>query len=248
MDHPEVKWLQCQIPPGDPVVDILHAVEPLEGSMVRAEGEWAPQQVIDRPPDGQALPFHGAVPGLPFGQLLADVQHRAVDARYLLVQDGPQPSARRISLQDKRDREVRGVEEGLPTEGLLYPLKRLLALLRPLDRIWGTLSGEVGQGAGQLRKVWNKSPVIAGQPQKPPHLLFVLGLGQAAIAAVLSTCGRTCPPPKWYPKYRTSLRPTAHFFGLAVSPACLSDSSSHLPHMLGPCSAHLSLWMITSSR
>ena len=59
MDHPEVKWLQCQIPPGDPVVDILHAVEPLEGSVVRAEGEWAPQQVIpqgiDRPPDGQAL-------------------------------------------------------------------------------------------------------------------------------------------------------------------------------------------------
>ena len=39
MDHPEVKWLQCQIPPGDPVVDIFHAVEPLEGSVVRAEGE-----------------------------------------------------------------------------------------------------------------------------------------------------------------------------------------------------------------
>ena len=90
---------------------------------------------IDRPPDGQALPLHGAVPGLPFGQLPADVQHRAVDAPYPLGQDGPQPSARRISLQDKREREVRGVEEGLPTEGLLYPLKRLLALLRPLDRI-----------------------------------------------------------------------------------------------------------------
>ena len=137
MDHPEVKWLKCQTPPGDPVVDILHAVEPLKGSVVRAEGEWAPQQVIpqgiDHPPDGQALPLHGAVPGLPFGQLA--VQHRAVDAPYLLGQDGPQPPARRISLQDKREREVRGVEEGLPTEGLLYPLKRLLALLRPLDRI-----------------------------------------------------------------------------------------------------------------
>ena len=95
MDHPEVKWLQRQIPPGDPVVNIFHAVEPLKGSVVRAEGEWAPQQVIlqgiDRPPDGQAL--HGAVPGLPFRQLPADVQHRAVDAPYLLGQDGPQPSA-----------------------------------------------------------------------------------------------------------------------------------------------------------
>ena len=87
MDHPEVKWLQCQIPPGDPVVSVFHAVEPLEGSVVRAEGEWAPQQVITQstaPPDGQALPLHGAVPGLPFGQLPVDVQHRAVDAPYLL--------------------------------------------------------------------------------------------------------------------------------------------------------------------
>ena len=44
---------QCQIPPGDLGVGIFHAVEPLEGSVVQAEGEWAPQQVIpqsiDRP-------------------------------------------------------------------------------------------------------------------------------------------------------------------------------------------------------
>ena len=45
----------------------------------------------------------------------------------------------------------------------------------PLDRIWGTLLGEVSQGAGQLCKVWNKSPIIAGQPQKPLHLFFCLG-------------------------------------------------------------------------
>ncbi len=62
MDHLELKWLQSQIPPGDPGVSIFHAVEPsLEGHMVQREGELAPQQVIPQslnyPLDSQALFF-----------------------------------------------------------------------------------------------------------------------------------------------------------------------------------------------
>jgi len=43
---------------------------------------------------------------------------------------GPQPSVRCVSLQSKREREVRCVKEWFPTESLLYLLKHQLALLR----------------------------------------------------------------------------------------------------------------------
>ncbi|XP_039900519.1 zinc-binding protein A33-like [Simochromis diagramma] len=46
--------------------------------------------------------------------------------------------------------------------------------------------------------------------------------------------GCTCPPPKWYPKYCTSLRPTAHFFRLAVSLPQRLQHRSPTPHMLRP--------------
>ncbi len=49
-------------------VGILHAVEPLEGRVVRTEGELPAQEVIaegeDGPPDCQAFLLHGAVPSL----------------------------------------------------------------------------------------------------------------------------------------------------------------------------------------
>ena len=65
----KIKGLQRELPPGDPRVDVLHAVEPLEGGVVGVEGERAPQQVVaegaDRPPDGEALLLHRAVPTLP---------------------------------------------------------------------------------------------------------------------------------------------------------------------------------------
>lgn len=76
-----------------------------------------------------------------------------------------------------------------------------------------------GQGAGQLHKTGHEPAVITSQPQKLSHLLS--GLGQDVTAAVLSICGRTCPPPKWCPRYYISFCPTTRFFG---SPACLGDS------------------------
>ncbi|CAL8270184.1 unnamed protein product [Arctogadus glacialis] len=52
---PEVEGLQREVPPGNPPVDILHAVEPLEGGVVGIEGKRATQQVVtkgaDRPSD-----------------------------------------------------------------------------------------------------------------------------------------------------------------------------------------------------
>jgi len=70
---------------------------------------------------------------------------------------------------------------------------------------------------------------------------------------LMYSTGRSTPPtcwdkmvPKWYPRYRTSLRPTAHFPGLAVSPACLRDSSTASTRCT--CSAQVVLWMIASSK
>ncbi len=65
---------------GDPRVGILHAVEPLEGRVVRTEGELPAQEVIaegeDGPPDCQAFLLHGAVPSLSLRELPTQVQHR----------------------------------------------------------------------------------------------------------------------------------------------------------------------------
>ena len=66
---PKVEGLQRELPPGDPHIDVLHAVEPLEGGVVGVEGERLPQQVVakgaDRPADGEILLLHLAVPTLP---------------------------------------------------------------------------------------------------------------------------------------------------------------------------------------
>ena len=89
----------------------------------------------DRPSNRQTLVFDCAVLRLSLRQFPTNVQHGAVDPLHLLSQNGPQPSVRRVSLQNKREREVRGEQQRLPTEGFFYPLKRPLARLRPLDRI-----------------------------------------------------------------------------------------------------------------
>ena len=66
---PAVEGLQRKVPLGNPRVDIHHAVELLEGGVVRVEGERATQQVVtkgaDRPSDGETLLLHHAVPTLP---------------------------------------------------------------------------------------------------------------------------------------------------------------------------------------
>ena len=102
--------------------------------MVQTEGEWATQQVIaegpDHPSNRQTLLFDCAVLRLSLRQFPTNVQHGAVDPLHLLSQNGPQPSVRRVSLQNKREREVRGEQQRLPTEGFFYPRKRPLARLR----------------------------------------------------------------------------------------------------------------------
>ena len=77
---------------------------------------------------------------------------------------------------------------------------------------------------------------LASSARTLPHFVFGPGRGEAATAAVLLTCGRTFPLPRWYPRYWIFLRPITHFFGLAVSPARLSDCSTdaNLLHMLQP--------------
>ena len=116
-------------------------MKPLEGSVVRTEDERPLQQVVPQSTHRIAKHFF-SMDRDPLGQLPADVKHRAVDL-HLLRQNDPQPPVS-ISLQDKREREVRCVEKGLSTEGPFDLLKRQLAWLHPLDRIWGAFLGEVG--------------------------------------------------------------------------------------------------------
>ena len=112
----------------------------------RAEGDWESQEVILQCWPSTGFPgtqFPRAVPGLSLWQSLANVQHRAVDAPYMLGQNSPQPSVRYISLQDKGERKVFG--EVVPTEELFHPLKCPLAPLHALDHIWGRWVGWSGQ-------------------------------------------------------------------------------------------------------
>ncbi len=86
-------------------------------------------------------------------------------------------------------------------------------------------------------------------PARPRNCLtsfLVLGLGQAATAAVLSIWGRTCPWPKLKPSRYTSTRPIAHFHGFAVSPATLSDLRT--AQRCSICRCQSLLWMMMSSR
>ena len=110
------------------------------------------------------------------------------------------------------------------------------------DLIWGTFSGEIHQSAGQVRKGGDETPVIPCHPQEWPHLSFYLG---PRVGCYRICCGCTLPPPKWYPKYHTSLRPITHFLSLAVSPACLNDS--RMAATRRRCCGQVSLWMICSN-
>ncbi len=91
----------------------LYAVEPLQGRVVRTEGEFPSQEIIvegaDRPPNRQTLLFNGAVHRLSLRELSTDVQHRALLTPYLLGQDGSQPPVRCVRLQQEGERKVRRV-------------------------------------------------------------------------------------------------------------------------------------------
>ena len=139
------------------------------------------------------------------------------------VRTAPNPLSDVSACTEKGRAKIRSTQDGFPAEGCFNSIKQHLAWLRPLDRIWGPLAGEVGQGAGQVGEVWDKLPIVPRQPQEPPHLVLGPGARGGSDAAVLPTCGRTFPPPRWNPRYWISLRPITHFFGLAVSPARLSD-------------------------
>ncbi len=103
----------CSPPPGDPRVGVLHTVEPLEGRVVRTEGEFASQEVItegeDSPPNGQTLLLNGAVSGLSLWELSTQIQHRPLLPSDHLGQDCTQPPVRRVRLQQEREIKVRRV-------------------------------------------------------------------------------------------------------------------------------------------
>ncbi len=179
MDHLELKGLEGQIPTGDPRVGILHAVEPLQGRVVRAESELPSQEIIaegeNGPPDCQTLLFNGAVHRLSLRELATDVQHRPLFTLYLLGQDSSQPPVRCVCLQQEGERKIRRMQEWPATQSGLYLGESLLTQLRPLDRIWRLLFSEVSQRAGEVRIIRNKPSIISRQPQELPHLLFGLG-------------------------------------------------------------------------
>ncbi|XP_048028352.1 uncharacterized protein LOC125256408 [Megalobrama amblycephala] len=146
--------------------------------VVRTEGEFPSQEIVaegeDSPPDGQTLLLHGAVLSLSLRELTTNVQHRPLLTLYLLRQDSTQPSVRRVSLQQKWEREIRRVKQRPATQSSLYLGKGLLAQLRPLDRIWCLLFSKISQGAGEVRIIRHKPSIISRQPQELSHLLFGL--------------------------------------------------------------------------
>ncbi len=96
----------------------------------------------------------------------------------------PSP-VRRVHLQQKGD----------ATQGSLYLGYGLLAQLRPLDRIGCFLFNEISQRAGKLRIIRNKPSIISRQPQELSPSFLVLGLGQAAIAAIYQFGDAPAPSP-----------------------------------------------------
>ncbi|XP_016418001.1 uncharacterized protein LOC107747899 [Sinocyclocheilus rhinocerous] len=120
VDHLELKWLESQIPTSDPRIGILHAVEPLQGRVVRTESELPAQEIItegeNRPPDRQALLFNGAVHRLSLRELTTDVQHRPFLTLYLLGQDRSKPPVRCVRLQQEGERKIRRVQKWSATQ------------------------------------------------------------------------------------------------------------------------------------
>lgn len=124
------------------------------------------------------------------------------------------------------------------TEGLSYPLKSYLAPLCPLDQIRDTLSDQAGQGGGQVSQRSSLAWTVCNNqlaPEAAWHpFWFGLWIGR-------NHCGLFYQWPHLSTIQVVSC-PAAHFCGLAVSPACLRDSST-----MATC-CKCSVWMMTSSR
>lgn len=149
-------------------------------------------------------------------KLSGDVNNGAVDSL-------PQPHARGISLQD----------EGFPTESRLYLLKCYLTLLLSLGHIWGSLLKSVKDlvSSVNFRMNWPTSRTAS------PHFWSWYAAGCNSCCFVC--LGMLLPSDNLH--YCTSLHPSAHSFGLAVSRACIRTMATYCI-----CSAQVSLWMITS--
>ena len=144
----KVEGLQRELPPGNPRDDILHAVETLEGGVVRVEGERATQQIVakgaDLPLDAETLLLKRA------DSLWLRYRTGRSAPSHLLGQDRAQPPVRRgyASVCRAKGRSQLGAIPRFPAEGCLNSLKQRFTWLQALDCIWGPLTGEVGQGAG----------------------------------------------------------------------------------------------------
>lgn len=128
-----------------------------------------------------------------------------------------------ISLQD----------EGFPTESRLYLLKCYLTLLLSLGHIWGSLLKSVKDlvSSVNFRMNWPTSRTAS------PHFWSWYAAGCNSCCFVC--LGMLLPSDNLH--YCTSLHPSAHSFGLAVSRACIRTMATYCI-----CSAQVSLWMITS--
>ncbi len=94
MTDKEMEVLKREEPPGHPSVGIFGPCHPLEGRVVRQQGELMAQEVIaklqDCPFDGQSFLLHGSVVFLGRGQLSANIQYGVLFSLLDLRQDGPQ--------------------------------------------------------------------------------------------------------------------------------------------------------------
>ncbi len=152
MLHLKVEVLEREEPPRHLGVCVLRSGHPLEGCVVRNEGEPPAQEVVaqlqDRPLDGQSFLLHGGVVLFGRGQLSADVQDGMLFTFLNLGQNGSQSGVGGIRLQQKGAAEVGGSQNWLRGERHLHPSQGLLCLGCPTHLLWLPLPGQVCQGGG----------------------------------------------------------------------------------------------------
>ena len=80
MYHPEVEWLEDQIPPGNPSVGVLHPVEPLERGMIWIKDKLFSQEVVTARQCclfySETLILDGTVPPLSGAEVVADIENQ----------------------------------------------------------------------------------------------------------------------------------------------------------------------------
>ncbi len=152
MLHQEVEVLECKEPSCHPSICVFGPGHPLEGRVVRNEGELTAQKVAaqlqDCPLDGQSILLHSGVILLGRDQLPADIKDRMLLTFLNLGQDSSKSCAGGIHLQHEGTAEVRGPQDRLRAERCLHIPEGLLRFGCLPHLLWLPLPGQVCQGGG----------------------------------------------------------------------------------------------------